>query len=192
MKKLILIPMLFFAYCLNAQYLVVKPSQLPAATIIQPTDLFIINQGTTTKKITHNLSVGKSISDSVAPLKVDITELQADTGTVNSFVRNHSRIQYSIAENATTVIVVGSTLDYDLIGIEDYIIEFASNSQSGFIKVMVKGASLYVNSAQTIDSNGGAGIGITIAFSLSGNDILMSVVNATAETGTIKFTVNNL
>ena len=191
MKKLILIPMLFFAYCLNAQYLVVKPSQLPAATIIQPTDLFIINQGTTTKKITHSLSVGKSITDSISPLKEDIAELLADTSIVNAFIRSHSKVEYPIGANTTIIITIGTTAS-SLIYIDNYIVELASNYQSGTAKVMIKGANLYVNSGQVIDTNGGAGIGISIAFSLSGANVRMSVVNSTAETGTIKFIVNNL
>lgn len=55
MKNLILIPILFIFYCAQAQYIVVKPSQLPPASTINPSDLFIINQGTTTKKVTSSV-----------------------------------------------------------------------------------------------------------------------------------------
>lgn len=54
MKKLILIPILFLSYILNAQYVVVKPSQLPPATTINVSDIFIINQGVTTKKLPYS------------------------------------------------------------------------------------------------------------------------------------------
>lgn len=55
MKKLILIPILFLSYILNAQYVVVKPSQLPPATTINVSDIFIINQGVTTKKLPYSI-----------------------------------------------------------------------------------------------------------------------------------------
>lgn len=53
MKKILLL-LLFIPFLVNSQTLI-KISNLPSATTIQNTDLFILNQGTTTKKITYSV-----------------------------------------------------------------------------------------------------------------------------------------
>jgi hypothetical protein len=86
MKKLILIPILFLSYFLQAQYVVVKPSQLPAASTINLTDLFILNQGTTTKKVTYNI-LNTVLKDTFATNTVfndSIAALRGDIGTGSS------------------------------------------------------------------------------------------------------------
>lgn len=134
----------------------------------------------------------KDIGDSIAPLRVDIIELQADTNYIKSFIRNHSQVEFAISANDTTVINVGSILTHELINIENYIIKLPSNYQSGSIRIMPKDFSLFVDNGRTIDTNGGQGIGVSILFALVDTDIRMSVINTNAETGTIKFTVNNI
>ncbi len=89
MKKLILIPILFLSYLLQAQYIVVKPSQLPAASTINLTDLFILNQGTTTKKVTYNIlntvlkdtfTIKKAFEDSITALNERIVQVEPPAG----------------------------------------------------------------------------------------------------------------
>ena len=87
MKKLILIPILFLSYFVEAQYVVVKPSQLPAASTINPTDLLILNQGTTTKKVTYSI-LNTVLKDTFAIKSVvedSIAALRGDIGTGGSF-----------------------------------------------------------------------------------------------------------
>ena len=98
---------------------------------------------------------------------------------------------HTVSASATTTINIGTTYN-DLISISDYIIELTTHNQSGNAKIMLKGSSLYINSGQTIDTNGGAGIGISITYNLSGSNVQMNIINSTAETGTIKLTIKKI
>ena len=69
-------------------YIVVKPSQLPAASTINPTDLFILNQGTTTKKVTYSI-LNTVLKDTFLTKKVtldSIAALRGDIGTGSGVV----------------------------------------------------------------------------------------------------------
>ena len=98
---------------------------------------------------------------------------------------------YTVSASATTTIIIGIT-SYDLIDISNYVIKLTSHYQSGNAKIMLKGSNLYINSGQTIDTNGGAGIGISITYNLSGSNIQMNIINSTAEAGTIKLTIKKI
>lgn len=115
-----------------------------------------------------------------------------DSSTIMAFIRNHTQVEFPIVASDTTIINIGSILTHELINIENYIIKLPSNYQSGSIRIMPKGFNLFVDNERIIDTNSGQGIGVSILFALVDTDIKMSVINTNAETGTIKFTVNNI
>jgi len=75
---------------MSQNYVTVKPSDLPAATTVNPTDLFILNQGTTTKKVTYTVvntvlkdifATNSKVNDSISILRDSINALRSDIGT---------------------------------------------------------------------------------------------------------------
>jgi hypothetical protein len=129
MKKLILIPILFLSYFMHAQYIVVKPSQLPAASTINLTDLFILNQGTTTKKVTYSI-LNTVLKDTFLTKKVtldSIAALRGDIGTGGSqWTTTPNGISYSGA------IFPGSIKKWDAVADTLFAIKELTSEKFGF------------------------------------------------------------
>jgi len=142
MKKLILIPILFLSYFVQAQYIVVKPSQLPAASTINLTDLFILNQGTTTKKVTYSI-LNTVLKDTFLTKKVtldSIAALRGDIGTGGSqWTTTPNGISYAGA------IFPGSIKKWDAV-IDTFLsVKTLTEDNAGFHVENNSGAQIYLN-----------------------------------------------
>lgn len=141
MKKILLF--LFFPVLLQAQT-VVKISNLPAATTIQNSDLFILNQGTTTKKLQYSV-LANVIQDSV-------TRQLADTAAAIRAIIDPG----GIADSSWNSIKVGTGDDTAVIKTDGTIHQYYNGSQ-----VLYSGinGSLYSLGTKEYGYISGVGIG---------------------------------
>jgi len=150
MKKLILIPILFLSYFMQAQYIVVKPSQLPAASTINLTDLFILNQGTTTKKVTY-IILNTILKDTFLTKKVtldSIAALRGDIGTGSSqWTTTPNGISYSGA------IFPGSIKKPDAVADTFISIPILASGKFGFMIKTNTGYQNYINTNNAAQNN---------------------------------------
>jgi hypothetical protein len=142
MKKLILIPILFLSYFVEAQYVVVKPSQLPAASTINLTDLFILNQGTTTKKVTYSI-LNTVLKDTFLTKKVTLDSIAALRGDIGSGGSQWTTTPLGISYPGA--IFPGSIKKWDAVADTFLSIPTLASGKFGFYIITNNGFQNYIN-----------------------------------------------